>query len=162
MVRPSFWEAFQNKAQLFFALQLLHNKRVSCECWLLRGKEGGGGGGGRGGAAREGRKDDRKKAGKALSLLLCIATLHLLLCHANDVNLQSYTDKENCFGAWYLNVFTHLSECCGRSRTSVAPSNDAAPQQLAGGVQQGQHGLPTKPAPCSHALSQAQSQMWYR
>jgi len=41
---------------------------------------------GRGGRGRE-RKDDRKKAGKALSLLLCIVTLHLLLCHANDINL---------------------------------------------------------------------------
>jgi len=43
-----------------------------------RGREG------RSGKGRE-RKDDRKKAGKALPLLLCIVTLHFLLCHANDI-----------------------------------------------------------------------------
>jgi len=44
MVRPSFWDAVQDKAQFFFALQLLHNKRVFCECWLLgRGRKGKGG-----------------------------------------------------------------------------------------------------------------------
>ena len=50
-----------------------------------RGKgRGGTGGEGRGSKGRE-RKDDRKKAGKALSLLLCSVMLHLSLCHANDM-----------------------------------------------------------------------------
>ncbi len=43
----------------------------------------------RGSKGRE-KKDDRKKAGKALPLLLCIVTLHSLVCHANDINLLHY------------------------------------------------------------------------